>query len=336
MRILVLGGTRFFGRAFVEAAVAGGHDLTLFNRGESGPDLFPEVRTLRGDRDGGLGALAGLGFDAVLDTCGYAPRVVRASAELLAPNVGRYVFVSSLSVYASERDAHQDESAPVGTIADPTVEEVTPETYGPLKALCEREVERALPDRALVVRPGLIVGPHDASDRFTYWVLRVARGGDVLAPNGPGYRVQFVDARDLAAWILLMVERGATGVFNATGPSEPLALGTLLDTCRDVAGGDARITWVDESFLLEQGVEPWSEMPLWIPGEEGVGGHSFDVDKALAEGLAFRPLAGTVADTLAWARGRPTDAPLRAGLQPDREAELLRAWRSRAGATHAS
>jgi 2'-hydroxyisoflavone reductase len=336
MRILVLGGTRFLGRAFVDAALAGGHDVTLYNRGESAPGLFPRVRTLRGDRDGGLGPLAGEAFDAVLDTCGYVPRIVRASAELLAPSVRRYVFVSSISVYAGELAVGQDESAPVATIADPTIEAITPETYGALKALCEREVERALPNRTLVVRPGLIVGPHDATDRFTYWPLRVARGGDVLAPNGPGYRTQFVDVRDLAGWILRIVEGGATGVFNATGPSEPLPLGTLLATCREVAGSDARPVWVDEAFLLQHGVEPWSEVPLWIPGDEGVGGNSFDVGKALAAGLTFRPLAETVADTLAWARGRPADTAPRAGLEPEREAELLRAWRARPGSQHPS
>ena len=330
MRILVIGGTRFLGRAFVDAASAAGHDLTLFNRGESGPELFPEVERLRGDRDGGLEALEGRTFDAVLDTCGFVPRIVRASAELLAGAAARYAFVSTLSVYADERTPGQDESAPLALIDDPSVEDVTAETYGPLKALCEREVERAMPGRALIVRPGLIVGPHDASDRFTYWPLRVARGGDVLAPHGPGYRTQFIDVRDLAMWTLTMIERGATGVFNATGPVEPLPLGTLLATCRDVARSDARFVYADEAFLLEQGVEPWTQLPLWIPGEEGFGGNRFDIAAALAAGLTFRPLEETVADTLAWARTRPSNLALRAGLEPEREAELLEAWRSRA------
>ncbi len=330
MRILVIGGTRFLGRAFVERAIGAGHELTLFNRGESGPELFPMVERLRGDRDGGLAVLQGRTFDVVLDTCGYVPRVVRASAELLARGAPTYVFVSTLSVYADERTPHQDESAPLGVIDDPSVEDVTAETYGPLKALCEREVERAMPGRTLIVRPGLIVGPHDASDRFTYWPVRVARGGEVLAPHGPDYRTQFIDARDLAAWVLAMIERGATGVFNATGATEPLPLGTVLATCRDVSGSDARFVYADEAFLLEHGVEPWIQLPMWIPGEEGFGGNRFDIAAALAEGLAFRPLEETVADTLAWASTRPADLVLRAGLDAERESELLDAWRSRA------
>jgi 2'-hydroxyisoflavone reductase len=329
MRILVIGGTRFLGRAFVEAAVARHHDLTLFNRGLSEPDLFPQVERIRGDRDGAFDALGDGAFDAVLDTCGYVPRVVRASAEALAGRVGRYAFVSTLSVYADERTVGQDESAPVAVTPDPTVEEVTGETYGPLKALCEADVERALPGRALIVRPGLIVGPNDPTDRFTYWPVRVAAGGEVLAPDGPSYRTQLIDVRDLAGWILTMLERSATGTFNATGPVEPLPLGTLLDTCRDVSGSDARFVYADERFLLEEGVEPWSDLPLWIAGAEGVGGNAFDISKAVANGLVFRPVGETVADTLAWARTRPTADPLRAGLAPEREAAVLEAWRHR-------
>lgn len=329
MRILVIGGTRFLGRAFVDAALVRHHDLTLFNRGLSGPDLFPQVERIRGDRDGGLDALGDAAFEAVLDTCGYLPRVVRASAETLAERVGRYAFVSTLSVYADERTVGQDESAPVAVTPDPTVEEVTAETYGPLKALCEAGVELALPGRALIVRPGLIVGPNDPTDRFTYWPVRVAAGGEVLAPDGPAYRTQFIDVRDLADWILTMLERGATGTFNATGPAEPLPLGTLLDTCRDVSASDARFVYAGEGFLLEEGVEPWSDLPLWIAGEEGVGGNAFDISKAVANGLVFRPVGETVTDTLAWARTRPTADPLRAGLAPEREAAVLEAWRRR-------
>jgi 2'-hydroxyisoflavone reductase len=329
VRILVIGGTRFLGRAFVEAALARHHDLTLFNRGLSGPDLFPEAEHNRRDRDGGLDALGDGAYDAVLDTCGYVPRVVRASAQASADRVGRYAFVSTLSVYADERTVGQDESAPIAVTPDPSVEEITDDTYGPLKALCEAEVERSVPGRALIVRPGLIVGPNDPTDRFTYWPVRVAAGGDVLAPYGPGYRTQFIDVRDLAGWILTMLEDGATGVFNATGRAEPLPLGTLLDTCRDVSGSDARFVYVDEGFLLEEGIEPWSELPLWIPGEEGVGSHAFDSSKAVANGLTFRPVEATAADTLAWARTRPTADPIRAGMYPEREAALLKAWRRR-------
>jgi 2'-hydroxyisoflavone reductase len=264
----------------------------------------------------------------VVDTSGYVPRVVRASAALLAPRVGRYLFVSTLSVYADERAPGQDESAPLALLPDPAVEEVTPETYGGLKALCERVVTGAFGDRATVVRPGLIVGPHDPTDRFTYWPVRVARGGDVVAPSGPGYRVQFVDARDLARWMLELLRTDRAGVFNATGPDEPLPLGDLLDACRRVSGADARFVWIDEAFLLGNGVRPWMDLPLWIDGEAGVGGNSFDTGRARAAGLRLRPVRETVADTLAWARERPP-SDLRAGLTPEREAALLRAWERR-------
>ena len=332
MDILVLGGTRFLGRAFAEQALVRDHRLTLFNRGESNPGLFPQAEHIRGDRDGGLDPLRRRSFDAVLDTSGYVPRVVRESAELLAGRTGRYAFVSSISVYAEEATPGQDESAPVATLADPSVEEVTGEKYGALKALCEQEVLRAHGERALIIRPGLIVGPNDASDRFTYWVDRVARGGDVLAPDGPDYRTQFIDVRDLAAWTLGLLERdpAPAAVFNATGPEQPARLGDLLETCRRVSGSDAAFVWAAEAFLLEHGVQPWTELPLWIPGAEGVGGNAFDVSKALAAGLTFRPLEETVADTLAWARSRPADHRFRAGLPAGREAEILRAWRARA------
>lgn len=341
MEVLVLGGTRFLGRAFAEEALGRGHRLTLFNRGESNPGLFSQAERIAGDRDGGLEALRGRSFDAVLDTSGYVPRVVRASAELLAGRTGLYVFVSSISVYANEAVPGQDESAPVATIADPSVEEITGETYGALKALCEEEVVRLHGARAMIIRPGLIVGPHDASDRFTYWVDRVARGGEILAPDGPDYRTQFIDVRDLAAWMLDLLEREQTGdvgarspagtVFNATGPERHIRLGDLMDVCHRVSGSDATFVWADAAFLLEQGVQPWIELPLWIPGEEGVGGNAFDISRALAAGLRFRPLEETVADTLAWSRSRPEDHPFRAGLSAERESELLRAWHDRMG-----
>jgi 2'-hydroxyisoflavone reductase len=327
--ILVIGGTRFLGRAFVEAALEREHRLTLFNRGRSGAGLFPSLEHVRGDRDGGLAPLAGRSFDAVLDTSGYVPRVVGASADLLAPTARRYVFVSSISVYADESTPDQDEAAAVAVLEDPTVEEITGETYGALKALCERRVQDAFPDGALIVRPGLIVGPNDPTDRFTYWPVRVARGGDVLAPDGPDYRTQFIDARDLAVWMLEQTERGATGVFNATGPAEPLPMGLLLETCREVAGSDARFEWLPEDFLIEQGVEPWSDLPLWLAGDAGYGGNRFGIERALAAGLTFRPLSRTVADTLAWAMSRPQAGGLRAGLDAEREAAVLRAWSER-------
>jgi 2'-hydroxyisoflavone reductase len=329
MKLLLLGGTIFLGRHLVEAALARGHEVTLFNRGRHNADLFPEVEKLRGDRDGNLAALQGRRWDAVIDTCGYVPRVVRASAELLAKAVEHYTFISSLSVYSDFSAPGMDESGPTGRLEEETTEEVTGETYGPLKALCEQAAEAAMPGRALNIRPGLIVGPHDPSDRFTYWPRRVARGGEVLAPGDPGSLTQFIDVRDLAEWNIRMMEAGKTGVYNATGPDYPLTMGRLLEECRNVGGSGARITWADEQFLLDSQVAPWTELPLWVPASEGAGFNAVNCGKAIADELTFRPLADTIRDTLAWDAARPADMPLRAGLTPEREAEVLQAWRHR-------
>ncbi len=332
MNLLILGGTVFLGRHLVDAALAAGHQVTLFNRGRHNPDLFPQVEKLRGDRDGGLDALAGRRWDAVIDTCGYVPRLVRASAELLAGSVEHYTFISSISVYRDLDQAPVDESSPVGVLADESVEEITGETYGPLKALCEQAAEAAMPGRVLNVRPGLIVGPHDPTDRFTYWVWRAALGGEVLAPGRPQRRIELIDARDLAGWILRSVAAGRTGVYNATGPAYELTMSDMLATCRQAIGSSARFTWVDEAFLLANGVAPWSELPLWLP-EADNGVMAVDCRQAMAAGLAFRPLAETVEDTLAWLRAdrAPLDGglgaiALHAGMARAREAELLAAW----------
>jgi 2'-hydroxyisoflavone reductase len=315
LRLLLVGGPQFLGRAVTDAALERGHELTLFNRGQTNPGLYPEVEKLRGDRDGDLGALAGRSWDAVVDTCGYVPRVVRQSAELLADAVGRYCFVSSISVYA-DFSGPVDEDSDVGTLADETVEEMGDEyeNYGPLKALCEQVVCDVYCDRALVVRPGLIVGPHDPTGRFTYWPHRLARGGEVLAPGPPDRRVQFVDVRDLGEWIVRMLEQQRGGVFNATGVGIPWR--ALLD------GAD--VTWVDDAFLVEHAVGEWMELPLWIADPAWAGMHSAAVERAIAAGLTFRPLAETLADT------RTSAAPVEGvGLSLERERELLAAWRAR-------
>lgn len=327
MKLLILGGTVFLGRHIVPAALAQGHDVTLFNRGQHNPELFPQVEKLRGDRDGDLSALAGRRWDAVIDTCGYVPRIVRDSAELLADAVEHYTFISSISAYADFSQPGQDEHAPLAVMDDPSVEEVTGETYGPLKVLCERAAEAAMPGRVCVVRPGLIVGPHDPTDRFTYWPVRVARGGEVLAPAPPDYPVEFTDVGDLAEWCVALAAQGITGIFNASGPAQPTTLGDLLETSRTISGRDAEFVWVDEAFLRAQGVQPWSELPLWIgSGPEYAGFSRFDTSRAVAAGLTFRPVAETVRATLDWAQSRPDDHQWRAGLAPEREAELLALW----------
>ena len=267
MRILVLGGTAFAGRHFVELALGRGHDITMFNRGRTGPDLFPEAARITGERAGSLEALRGLRFDAVLDTSGYFPADVERSAQLLAPAADRYLFVSSRSVYADHSAPGADETAPLGELPPgaPT-DEITGESYGPLKVGCERAAEAAFPGRTVILRPGLIVGPHDPTGRFTYWPQRVAEGGDVLAPApraaDPGDR----RAR-LAAFALDLLERAAAGTFDVVSPDGMLTLAGVIDACRDASGSDARSVWVDERFLLDRGVEPWSEIPLWTPGK---------------------------------------------------------------------
>ncbi|HSF83014.1 MAG TPA: SDR family oxidoreductase [Anaerolineales bacterium] len=328
MKILILGGTVFLGRALVEAALQKGHQLTLFNRGKSNPDIFPEVEKLVGERDSKMVALQNRRWDAVIDTCGYIPRVVRRSAELLANSAEQYIFISSLSVYADASQQGITESAAVGKLADETTEQVNGDTYGPLKALCEQAVEQVMPGKALIVRPGLIVGPHDPTDRFTYWPWRVAQGGDVLAPGWPERAVQFIDVRDLAEWIILAVEIGLMGIFNTDSSPGAVTMGALLDTCRRVSGSQVKIKWVNEDFLLKNEVQEWIEMPLWIPesSTEYAGFFAFDASKAISQGLKFRPTQETVKATLAWANTRPADHAWRAGLSRQREEELLREW----------
>lgn len=327
MKILVLGGTVFLGRHLTEAALVAGHEVVHFNRGQTAPDLFAGVETVVGDRAADLDRLAGRSFDAVVDTSGFDPAVVAASATRLAGETERYVFVSSVSAYADLSTPGVNESATLATIPAAELAEATRKShYGGLKALCEREVETVFGDRALVVRPGLIVGPYDPTGRFSYWPHRIARGGEVLAPGAPEDAVQVIDARDLAGWLVSCVEGGRTGVYNAVGPASPLTLGSLLDVCRAVAGSDARITWVDEDFLLENDVEPWSELPLWIPAAlaDFAGLDRIDGSRAFAAGLVPRPVEETVAATLAeknWARG--------SSLKTEREVELLRAWHGR-------
>jgi 2'-hydroxyisoflavone reductase len=314
VKILVLGGTKFLGRATVEAALERGHDVTLFNRGETNPELFPAVEKIRGDRTEDLSPLEGASWDAAIDPSGYFPHVVRRSAEALEGSVGRYLFVSSVSVYADFSVAPA-EGHPVAKLGDASVDELASDfsNYGPLKALCEQAVEDVFGERALIVRPGLIVGPHDPTGRFTYWAHRLRRGGEILAPGPPERHTQFVDVRDLAAWMVDAVESGLSGTFNATNEGVPW---------HELLAG-AAVVWVSDDFLREHEVGEWMELPLWLGDPDSAGMLAVDVSRAVAAGLTFRPLAETIEGA--------ADAPAveGVGLTRNREAELLEAWRAR-------
>jgi 2'-hydroxyisoflavone reductase len=321
VRLLVLGGTKFLGRAVVESALARGHEVTLFNRGETNPELFPETEKLRGDRTdaGSRRLLEGREWDAVLDPSGYIPSVVRASAEALSGSVGHYLFVSSVSVYAS-LTRPVDEDSPVAELGELPDDRLTDDysNYGALKALCEQTVADVFGERQASVRPGLIVGAHDPTGRFTYWPHRVARGGRVVAPAPPDAPVQFVDAKDLGSWLVDLSEQRAGGVYNATHPGRSWR--ETLETCREVSGSDATFEWVPAEVLEEHEVGEWMELPLWISHPDSAAMHEVDVSRALETGLTFRPLEETVRDTLDEAQTVEG-----VGLTPEREAELLAA-----------
>ena len=332
MRILVLGGTRFLGRHFVEEALQAGHEVTLFNRGRSGATLYPEVETLVGDRvTGNLSALAGRTWDVAVDTAGYLPNVaqaVRAAAGELEDAVDYYTFVSSIEVYTEPRYGLADETTPVHRIDGVPPDPDAPDAYGIHKARGEAAVSAAFGTRGLILRAGLIVGPYDEIDRFPYFVRRVAQGGEILAPEEPALPVQVIDGRDLVEWVYRMAERGRGGTFNVAGPADSLTFGRLLETCREVSGSDASFTWIPGRFLEQEGVGYWHELPFWLPPDQLEFWARIDVSKALREGLRFRPLADTIRDTLEWDRTRPpgsqrSDA---GGLNPEKEQRVLAAW----------
>lgn len=329
--LLILGGTAFLGPEIVEAAKEKGYTITLFNRGKTNPQLFPELEKLHGDRKNDLKALEGRKWDAVVDTSGYVPRHVRDSATLLKDAVKHYVFISTISVYADTSKPGTDENSAVGKLEDPNTEKVTELTYGPMKALCEQEAEKAMPGRVTNIRPGLIVGPGDPTDRFSYWPVRVSRGGEVLAPGTPNDPLQYIDVRDLAEWTVHTLEKKIFGVYNAVGPKEGMPIGKLLESCKKVSGSNASFTWVDAKFLEEQNVTPWGDMPVWVGNSEGDSRISFS--KAVANGLSFRPVDVTVKDFLAWWKEQPEERQkkLRSGITPEREAAVLAAWKAKKG-----
>src|ERR1700726_1423772 len=336
LRILILGGTSFLGIHMTRIAQQRGHSVTLFNRGRTGAALFPEVEKLRGDRDGQLDALRGREWDAVIDNCGYVPRTVRLAAELLALKVQQYLFISTISVYADFSRAN-DEGSSVARLADEHSED-RHSGYGALKALCEQALDTVMPGRTTMVRPGLIVGPEDPTDRFTYWPARAARGGEMLAPGDPQVSYQLIDARDLARFCLDALESGTLGVFNVTSPAGLFTIGDIVREGVAAAGAlaqpgaPAEPTWVSAEFLAEQNVQPFVDLPGWFPQSGAMGAlHQTSVRRALEAGLRISPLAKTTRDTLAWhlARGEGARSKLRAGIAPEREREVLALWHSK-------
>jgi 2'-hydroxyisoflavone reductase len=329
LKILMLGGTGFLGPRIVEHAVSRGHAVTLFNRGKTQPGLFPDLEKLRGDRNADVSALKGRSFDAVLDTSAYVPSHVRRVKEALGDGVGHYTMVSTVSVYPGMGQSRDpiDEDTPVGALDDPTTEKVTGATYGPLKALCERAAEAAWPGRVANVRPGLIVGPGDPTDRFTYWPVRVARGGVVLAPGDGSDEAQCIDVRDLGEWIVRLAEEGTTGTYNAVGFEGRVSFEELLHGAKCAIRHDVSFTWVPAAFLETHKVSAWHHLPMWVPPE--ANGHVSNA-RATARGLRFRPVAQTLADTLAWVRETKREVAWgtgrTGGLSPEREAEVLAAW----------
>lgn len=342
LRILILGGTGFTGPFQVRYALARGHKVTVFNRGKTHPGELPEgVEQLIGDRNGKLDALKGRKWDVVIDNPTSIPVWVRDVGKILKGNVDRYIFISTISVYADTSKPGIDETAAVAKYDGVDAMKETRESliaskfalYGPLKALSEKEAQKWFPGKTLIIRPGLIVGPGDETDRFTYWPVRIDRGGEVLAPGDPSDPVQFIDARDLAEWTIRMAEQRETGIYNATGPAKKLGVGEMLNGIKAALNTNATLTWVNSDFLEKQKVEPWSDMPVWVPPRGEAGGiGSISIKKALAKGLTFRPLAETALDTLKWFKSQSAErqAKLKAGLTPEREKEVLAEWHKQA------
>ncbi|MBA2941576.1 NAD-dependent epimerase/dehydratase family protein [Paenibacillus sp. CGMCC 1.16610] len=321
MKILILGGTKFLGRALTEAAIAQGHDVTLFHRGLHDANAFPNVRHIIGDRNNDLDLLQGREWDAVIDTSGYEPESVLAAAEQLKNQVKHYTFISTISVYEDLKKVNVNEAAPVAKLTD----QMDPgQKYGAKKALCELAVQQEFPNQTLVIRPGLIVGPYDVSDRFTYWPARFHRGGEVLVPLPKERKLQFIDVRDLSAWIIRLVEQEMVGTLHASGSDYTME--EVVQACTQTTQHEVICTWVPEEFLVANEVGEWMEMPLWIQSDSLVGMFSLDNAKAFANGLTTRPLIEIVRDTLAWDQSRSMTAVRAAGMDPAREEELLLIW----------
>lgn len=337
-KLLILGGTKFLGPEIVEAAQKRGWTITLFNRGKTNPGMFPDLEKLQGDRKDDLKSLEGRDWDYCVDTSGYVPRHVRDSATLLRDRVKQYVFISTISVYGEAvPKIGTDETDPVAALPEGVpadTEAVDGRTYGPLKAMCEHAAEAAMSGRVTNIRPGLIVGPNDPTDRFTYWPARVARGGDVLCPGTAKDPVQMIDVRDLAEFTVKCLENATMGVFNATGPDGGMPIGEMLEACRRAAGPacDAKFCWADWEFLQANDVGPWMDMPAWVPPDGEMAGFSrLNTKKAMGAGLMFRPIEDTCRATLEWWKTQPEErrSAMKAGIKPEREAEVLTTLKAR-------
>jgi 2'-hydroxyisoflavone reductase len=342
MKVLIIGGTKFLGRHLIQSALAKGHEVTLFNRGTKYTEESIEaVEEIHGDRHTDLEKLAHRRWDAVIDTCGYLPQTVRISAEFLNDKVNQYVFISSGSVYSETSQPNYDETTATAKLTpeqQKAVAEIDPkgelngltlgENYGALKALCEQTIEQIMPNRTLNIRAGMIVGAFDWTDRFAYWVMRIADGGDILAPGKPENPVQLIDARDLSDWIIKMIEANENGIFNATSPPFELCFGQMLEEIKSATSATAEFIWVNEKFLVEENVAPWSEMPFYLPQSDENFRYflTMNVDRALTKGLTFRPLRETILEVFNWRKAQNME--MKAGISVERESELLRSWKA--------
>ncbi len=330
LNILVLGGTGFLGPHTVQAAIDRGHTVTLFNRGKTNPELFSDLEKIKGDRNtDDIKKLAGRKWDAVIDTSAYYPRSVNMAMEVLKENVGQYLFVSTISVYADWSKVNMDETSNVGTIEDQTTEEITGQSYGPLKALCEQAAEKHMPGKVSNIRPGLIVGPRDKTDRFTYWPVRIKKGGKILAPGSGSDFIQYIDVRDLGEWMVHCLEKNIVGIYNAQSNGADITIKQLLDTCVRVLNPKAELVWVATDFLEKHEVAAWQEMPTWIPPkDEYAGSGTMSSKKAYANGLKERKMETVIKDCYQWFASLPQErqAKVRAGISSEKEAKVLKAW----------
>lgn len=323
LKVLILGGTTFLGPHLVHELQQHGHQITLFNRGNQNIH-FSNIEQLQGDRDGNLEALKGKTWDVIIDTSGHLPRVVESSSKILTNSAKHYTFISTIGVYQDFQQQKIDETYPLAKLTDENNEEITEKNYGALKAACEEVISKYFPNHCLIVRPGLIIGPLDPTKRFAYWPLRCLKGGEILAPGIPSQLLQFIDVRDLAKWIVAMVEKQAVGIYNVTGPTSPITFKELIQTCQEISDTHSSLTWVSEDFLIKHLVQDWTELPLWLSYKRNMPGFlNININKALQAGLTFRPFRETIHSII---EKHPEIDEGKIGLNPEKEQVLLKEW----------